>query len=35
VLRVLDGDRGVLATTDNMAVDEFEETAVAIRKRLG
>ncbi|WP_152040737.1 DUF7522 family protein [Salinigranum salinum] len=35
VLRVLDGDRGVLATTDSMDVDEFEETAVAIRKLLG
>jgi hypothetical protein len=32
VIRVLDGDRGVLLTTDSMDVDEFEETAVAVRK---
>jgi hypothetical protein len=34
VVRVLDGDRGVLLTTDSMEVDEFEETAVAVRKLL-
>ena len=35
VLRVLDGDRGMLATTDSVDVDEFEETAVTIRTLLG
>jgi hypothetical protein len=35
VLRVLDGDRGVFATTDSVDVDGFEETAVTIRTLLG
>lgn len=34
VVRVLDGDRAVLLTTDSMEVDEFEETAIAVRKLL-
>ena len=35
VLRVLDGDRGVFATTDSVDVDEFEGIAVAVRTLLG
>jgi len=34
VVRVLDGDEGVILTTDDMDVDAFDDTAVAITKFL-
>lgn len=32
--RVIAGDEGVFVTTDEMAIDRFEETAVALRRVL-